>query len=149
MNTSKAIDVALWALLALGFLGAARVSYASMMGNPCPHLALIPICYVVLLAYGLMIGSVITRHHRGRHYLFCAGWSTAFVIALVGSVAEIAAGGGVCPTTGGGGVRATSSGSLPLCYVSLAMLLIVLVLFLTGPYKRTCDLHNASAKASQ
>ena len=144
MKNSKVSDVLLWALLALGFIGAVKVSYANLMGSPCPYLAIVPICYVVLIAYGMMIASVLIPHIGCKHYLFCAGWGTAFVIALVGSVAEIAGGGGVCPTTGGSGIRGASSGSIPLCFASLAMLVVILVLFLIGPYKRACKVQNDS-----
>ncbi len=142
MSNSKLMDAALWILLLLGFLGAARISYANLVGSPCPHLMSVPICYVVFAAYSLMIASVLIRHNGCKHYFFCAGWATAFVIALTGSVAEIAAGGGVCPTTGGVSLRGADSGSVPLCYASLAMLVVILVLFLTGPYKRACAVHN-------
>ena len=143
MKNSKVLDLVLWALLALGFLGALKVSYANLMGSPCPYIAIIPICYVVLIAYGLMIASVLIPHNGCKHYFFCAGWGTAFVIALLGSVAEISAGGGVCPTSGGSGIRGASSGSIPLCFASLAMLLVILILFLMGPYKRACAIRNS------
>ena len=141
MKMSKVMDLILWALLALGFIGAAKVSYANFMGSPCPFLGPVPICYVVLVAYGLMIASVAIPNSWCKHYLFCGGWGTAFIIALVGSIAEIAAGGGVCPTTGGG-IRGMSSGSVPLCFASLAMLVIIIILFLAGPYKRACKIHT-------
>jgi hypothetical protein len=145
MKNSKVADVVLWGLLALGFIGAAKVSYANMMGSPCPYLAIIPICYVVLIAYGMMIASVLIPHAGCKHYLFCAGWGTAFVIALLGSVAEIFSGGGVCPTAGGSGIRGASSGSIPLCFASLAMLVVILILFLIGPYKRACKVQNSQS----
>ena len=143
MKNSKVLDLVLWALLALGFLGALKVSYANLTGSPCPYIAMIPICYVVLVAYGLMIAALLISHHGYKHYLFCIGWGTAFVIALLGSIAEIAAGGGVCPTSGGSGIRGASSGSIPLCFASLAMLVVILIVFLIGPYKRSCDKCNS------
>jgi len=142
MKNSTVVDYALWVLLALGFLGALKVSYANFMGSPCPYLAVIPICYVVLTAYGLMIASVLIPHAGCKHYFFCVGWGAAFVIALFGSIAEIVSGGGVCPTSGGSGIRGASSGSVPLCFASLAMLIVILVLFLIGPYKRACTIKN-------
>ncbi len=142
MMNSKLSNIVLWALLLLGFLGAAKISYSNMLGSACPHIGFIPICYIVLAAYGLMILSLIIPHMGCKHYFFCAGWGTAFVIALVGSIAEIASGGGVCPSSGGGGVRAVASGSVPMCFISLGMLVVILVLFLFGPYKRACDLQQ-------
>ena len=142
MKYSKVSDVILWGLLLLGFVGAAKVSYANLMGTPCPYLAMIPICYVVLAAYGAMIASVAIPKNWCKHYLFCGGWGVAFVIALMGSAAELMGGGGVCPTAGGSSIRGFSSGSIPLCYASLAMLIVILVLFLIGPYKRACSVSS-------
>lgn len=143
MKNSKILDLVLWGLLVLGFLGALKVSYANLMGSPCPHLATIPICYVVLASYGLMIAALLISRHGYKHYLFCIGWGTAFVIALFGSIAEIVAGGGVCPTSGGSDIRGAASGSIPLCFASLAMLVVILILFLMGPYKASCDKCNS------
>jgi len=142
MKTLKITDIALLALLAIGLFGALKVSIDNFNGNHCPHIWMIPVCYIVLVAYGLMLLSLVVRHNGCKHYAFCVGWGTAFVIALFGSVAEVMAGGGVCPTSGGGGIRGASSGSIPLCYLSLAMLVIILILFLIGPYKRACDCYN-------
>ncbi len=137
------VDYLLWLLLAIGFLGAVKVSFDNMTGSPCPHIMTIPICYLVLAGYTLMVMSVIIYHKGCRHYFFTTGWSVAAAIALIGTVAEVVAGGGVCPTSGGGSLRgAANSGSIPLCYVSLALLIGILVLFLMGPYKRTCAVAN-------
>jgi len=142
MNNFKVSNVLLWALILFGFLGAIKVSYENFTGNHCPYIAFVPICYVVLVAYGLMVIAMLVSSARGKHFVFCIGWGTAFLIALVGSIAEFTGGGGVCPTTGGG-VRGASSGSIPLCYASLAMTVIILILFLMGPYKKACDIHNS------
>jgi len=141
MNSILA-KVVLWVLLLLGFLGAVKISYANFSGSSCPHIGFIPICYVVLVAYGLMILSQLIPNLFCKHYLFSAGWGAAFLIALVGSIAEVVAGGGVCPTSGGSGIRGASAGSIPLCFASLAMLIIILILFLLGPYKRACELQG-------
>ena len=145
MNQRKIIDIALWILLGIGFLGALNVSYANFTGKVCPQIGIVPICYVVLFAYGAMIIATVVPNNRCKHYFFCVGWGIAFVVALVGSAAEILGGGGVCPTTGGGSVRGASNASIPMCYVSLALTIAILILFLMGPYKRACDIHNAKA----
>ena len=142
MHNNKLVDIALWLLLALGFLGGLKISYENFTGSPCPYIAFIPICYVVTIAYGLMIASVTIRNHACKHYFFCVGWGGAFVIALTGSIAEVMAGGGVCPASGGGVRSAGTSGAVPLCFASLALLLVILVLFLFGPYKRACIACN-------
>ncbi len=145
MKNSKIVDIILWALVLVGFAGALKVSYANYTGTPCPYVAIIPICYIVLAAYGSMLAAMLISRHGFKHYLFCMGWGTAFLIALAGSTAEILGGGGVCPTSGGG-IRgaASGSGSIPLCYISLAMTIAILILFLIGPYQRSCDRCNAS-----
>ena len=151
MKNSKIVDIILWALVLLGFAGALKVSYENYMGSPCPYLATIPICYIVLAAYGSMIAAMLFSRHSIKHYLFCMGWGAAFLIALAGSTAELMAGGGVCPVSGGGGIRgaaASGGGSIPLCYVSLAMTIIILVLFLIGPYQRSCDKCNSASDSA-
>lgn len=145
MSKRDIIDNALWLLVLIGFLGAAKVSYANFLGTVCPQIGIVPLCYVVLVAYALMIAALVVRKNGYKHYFFCIGWGTAFVIALVGSAAEILGGGGVCPTTSGGSLRGASSGSIPMCYVSLALTVAILVLFLIGPYKRACDAFNAES----
>lgn len=144
MTLEKVRTLALWALIVFGLLGAVKISYSNLTGNPCPHIVFVPICYVVLIAYGLMAISIVTKGDGLTHYFFGIGWGVAFLIALAGSVAEFAMGGGVCPSSGGGSLRAGAENTgTPLCYVSLVFLIVILILFLTGPYRKTCDAHNA------
>jgi len=147
MNKRSVIDIVLWVLLAIGFFGAAKVSYENFTGSPCPHVGIVPICYVVLVAYGLMILAMLLPHAKVKHFLFCPGWGTAFLVALLGTIAEVTSGGGVCPSSGGGSLRggAASTGSIPLCYISLALTIVILILFLAGPFKRACDVCNANS----
>lgn len=144
MKQIKALDIALWIFLVIGLLGALKISYANFTGQACPKMWIVPICYLVFLAYALMLGSVIVRHNGCKHYFFAIGWSIAFVFALLGSAAEWLGGGGVCPSSSSGGVRGASAGGIPMCYISLALTVIILVLFLIGPYKRVCDACNAN-----
>ena len=148
MNTVSRgwVDYLLWLLLAIGLIGALKVSYENYTGTPCPQVLIVPICYVVLIGYTLMVLSVIINHNGCRHYFFASGWALAASIALIGSIAEFFSAGGVCPASGaaGSGIRGvTGGGGLPLCYVSLALLIAILVLFLMGPYKRSCDIYSA------
>ena len=144
-------DYLLWLLLAIGLFGVAKVSYENFTGSPCPHVLSIPICYLVLVGYALMAMAVGIWRGKFRQYSFAIGWAVAASIALVGSIAEFSTGGGVCPTSGGGALRGSggaSSGGIPLCYISLAMLVLILLFFILGPYKRSCDacnLPNATA----
>ncbi len=131
----------LWALVIFGFLSAGKVSFDNMGGLACPSLFSVPVCYIVTIAYGLMLGSLIINHDGCKHHFFCAGWGVAFVIALFASLAELFGGGGICPSSSGG-LRAGSAAGVPLCYISLAILIAILVLFIKGPYQVACDLHD-------
>ena len=111
----------LWILLAIGFVGIFRVSLAQLNGSPCPQVLAIPACYVVLLGYTLMVIAAIFNHSK-RQILFVTGWIIATAIAVAGSIAELTSDSQVCPTTSGS--------SIPLCYVSLALLAGILALFL-------------------
>ncbi len=148
MKISKSwIDYLLWIFLAFGWFGVARVSYQNFIGTPCPQVMAVPVCYLVLFGYTLMLLSVIVWHKGCRHYFFVTGWGLAAAIALVGSIAElISDGGGVCPVSGSSsGIRGASAEGMPLCYISLALLIVILVLFALGPYKRSCDVPGTPA----
>ena len=133
----------LWLLVILGFLAGVKVSIDNFNAIACPNILMVPICYVVTAAYALMLGSLIINNNGCKHYFFCIGWSVAFIIAAFASLAEMFSSSAVCPSTSGG-LRAASSTGLPLCYVSLAMLIVIIVLFVKGPYKKACDMHNKS-----
>ena len=117
---------ALLLLIVIGFWGGLSVSLVNFTGqNACPNLAGLAICYVVTIAYGLMLISLFLK--QASHYvLFSSAWGVTFLIALLGSGLEISIG-GVCPTT---------SFMLPLCYVSLAMCLAIMGLYLTVWFRR-------------
>lgn len=134
----------LFVILAVGFAYAIQVSYRNYTGDLCPNAGPVPICYIVLLAYALMLVSLSVRNHGIKHYTFTVGWGVAFVFALLGSVAEFfTPGGGICPSSNGGGLRGSSDEGIPMCYVSLALVIVVLLLFLQGPYRKTCNEHNS------
>lgn len=138
MKDTPLITYPLWILVILGFVSVAKVSVDNFNGLFCPSLLGVPVCYIVTVAYGLMLGSLIINHNGCKHHFFCLGWGLAFVIALFASLAEMFGGGGVCPSSSGG-LRAGSAAGIPLCYISLAMLVAILVLFVNGPYKKACD----------
>ena len=141
MKTNTLVSLPLWALLIFGFVSVAKVSLDNFNGLACPNLLSLPVCYIVTAAYGLMLGSLIINHNGCKHHFFCLGWGIAFVIALFASLAEMFAGGGVCPSSSGG-LRAGTSAGIPLCYLSLAILVAILVLFIKGPYQNVCDTYN-------
>ena len=141
MKTNPLITYPLWALVIFGFISAAKLSLDNFNGRACPSLLSMPVCYIVTIAYGLMLASLIINHNGCKHHFFCIGWGVAFVIALFASLAEVFAGGGVCPSSSGG-LRAGSAAGIPLCYISLAFLVVILVLFIKGPYQTACDTQS-------
>jgi hypothetical protein len=113
-------------LIGFGFLGGLNVSYANFTGDHlCPHIAGLVICYVVTIAYGLMFVSLFIQKAVLRVSLFLPAWGITFLIALTGTSLELTKG-DVCPKT---------TGLIPLCFVSLAMCLLIIVLYFTGKYK--------------
>jgi hypothetical protein len=112
--------MALLSILGIGFWGGLSVSYANFTAQQaCPHLAGLAICYIVTIAYGLMLIALFMKRSRLHTILFLGAWIVTFLIALSGSVLEIIHG-AVCPTT---------SFMLPLCYLSLAMCLAIAALY--------------------
>ena len=142
MNKNLITDIPLWVLVLLGLAGGLSVSIDNMSGTVCPHIWVIPACYLVTAAYALMFGSLALNNNGCKHYFFAAGWSIAFIIALLASLAEMFGGGGICPSTSSGGLRAGATAGIPLCYVSLVFLIVILILFLKGPYGRACKIHS-------
>ena len=93
MKMNRVLDYVLWVIVLFGFFGAAKISYDNFNGSPCPALGPVPVCYVVLVAYGLMAAAMVISQRHCKHYFFVIGWGVAFTIALVGSLAEFFAGG--------------------------------------------------------
>ena len=111
---------ALLSILGIGLWGGLSVSYANFTAQQaCPHLAGLAICYIVTIAYALMLITLFIKRSRLNTIAFFAAWIITFLIALSGSILEIIHG-AVCPTT---------SFLLPLCYVSLAMCLAIAALY--------------------
>jgi hypothetical protein len=127
MRTKLAMTVLL-PLIGIGFWGGLSVSYANLTGaQACPHLAGIAICYVVAIAYGSMLASLLLRRSVLHYTMFSAAWGITFLIALFGSGLELSQG-SVCPVT---------SFQLPLCYISLALCLAIMASYLVArPAKR-------------
>lgn len=110
----------LWGLIAIGLYGALSVSYATITGtSPCPSVAGIPACFVVLAGYSLMFIATLKSKGKKIQLLFLAGWTPVFLLAFVGTLFEIS-NGSTCPK---------SSSGLALCYVSLAFSITVASLY--------------------
>ena len=138
MKNNRLVTYLLWTLVIFGFVSVVKVSWGNFNGVACPSLFSVPVCYIITMAYGLMLGSLAVNHAGCKHHFFCMGWSIAFVFALFASLAEIFVGGGVCPSSSGG-LRAGFSAGIPLCYISLAILFVIAGLFIKGPYQNVCD----------
>ncbi len=111
--------IALLMLVGLGAVSSFRLAFFQWAtGEACPVVGSVPACYVAFAGYGLMLIGLIAAWAKGRRTMFRLGIAIAGGLALVGSTMELVQG-DVCPR----------AGSVPLCYVSLAMSLVILWLF--------------------
>jgi len=118
------IRLCIWVLLGIGLYGALTVSYATITQvTPCPAIAGIRACYVVLAGYLAMCFAVLSLQvFKPPSYvltIFMIGWVPVFLLAASGSSLEWFKG-NICPATDSG---------LPLCYVSLALAIVIMALF--------------------
>jgi hypothetical protein len=114
------VRVLLLGLIAVGLYGALSVSYKTVTGtSPCPDVAGIPACFVVLAGYSFMLAASLLQPAKRYKILFLVGWLPVFLLAATGTVFELF-NGNTCPK---------SSAGLALCYVSLALSLIVALLY--------------------
>ena len=120
MKTHTVLSIVLFILVLFGLLGGLRISYINFIGtNSCPHLGPIALCYVVTLGYlSMLLGLCISKLWFSQ-VVFWAGWTFVFLIALVGTGFELTIT-KVCPQ----GFR-----SIPLCFLSLALSIIIGLLF--------------------
>ena len=120
----------LYILVIFGLISVGIVSVKDIMGESCPSLLQIPVCYIVTIAYTLILLALVTKKEGLKSHLFCAGWGASFTIALLASLAEFFGSGGVCPVSGGGSLRAGEVATgIPLCYMSLLLLVIIVTLY--------------------
>lgn len=121
----KIVTVLLWVFIGFGLLGGINVSYANFTGTQaCPNVAGVAICYLVTIAYALMLISLLMQKTVYRFGLFISAWSITFLIALFGTGLELSIG-SVCPKM---------DNLLPLCFVSLVLCLVIVSLYLTRRY---------------
>jgi len=88
-------------------------------GNACPHLGLVPACYLVMVCYAAM-GITALFWNKQLSWLFFSGAVPVIFMAMIGTVLEIT-GLPTCPRSDTG---------LPLCYMSLLVGVMMLVVFL-------------------
>jgi hypothetical protein len=119
----KVLHLSLMILVVLGLWGALNVSFNTLTGKPpCPDVNGVPICYLVSVGYFLMLLSSLFSASKITNKLFYSGWRLVFVIALFGAASEIAIG-GICPR---------SEHEIPLCYLSLALCLVIVGLYIVN-----------------
>ncbi len=95
-------------------------------GATCPMIGPLPACYLVLTGYTLVLVSVwLKRTWRAR--LFWLGWSPVALLAGLGTGLQLTRG-ETCPRTAGG---------IPQCFISLAMVVALLVLWLLIRHRTT------------
>jgi len=123
---AKISNLALYLLVAGGLYGAMSLSYSTLTDlATCPNIVGIPVCYVVAAGYAVMALGLginfsvrLTRTDLSSK-AFMSGWLVVFVIAGLASLVEISAG-NTCPT---------NDLAIPLCYLSLALCILILILF--------------------
>ncbi len=95
----------------LGLAGVLPVSIDELRsGGSCPHLGIVPACYLVTAAYTAILFSVL-RSQFWSARLFLSGWIPIFLFAAIGSGFEIS-GAEACPKTQGG---------VPMCFLSMGL----------------------------
>ena len=122
MNKTWLYKAPLWGLIAFGFISGLQLSIANAMGTTCPSLLFLPVCYLVTVAYGLMLISLFISAQARKRLLFFSGWGIVFTIALLASIAQTLSENNICPMS-------DTSISIPLCYISLAISVVILLLF--------------------
>jgi hypothetical protein len=117
------IRLTLICLVMLGLWSGARLSYSHYQsGEACPILGIVPACYIAFAGYLMMalaLAVTTAKPELNLSWIFWLGLLAAGGLALVGSGLELAKG-DVCPK---------AFGWLPMCYISLAMSIVIGGLF--------------------
>lgn len=119
---NKIYTIMLYLLVAGGLYGALSVSYQTITGiAPCPYVLEIPICFIVATGYSTMLIGLLLSMKIVAKNIFLTGWFLVFSIALTGTLFELLIKKGTCPV---------SSSTIPLCYLSLAITVVIIILFI-------------------
>ncbi len=101
-------------LASLGVIASIILVYKEIsLSNYCPRVFDIPACYIVLLSFLLVLGSVILNNK----YIFGIGTSLGLILAVWFSYNQLI-GKNVCPVFT----------NIPLCYVSLLTFMAIIIL---------------------
>ena len=108
ISIPKIFRILLASLALAGVIGVLPIAQRQFTGAaPCPTLALLPACYLVLLGYMLVVVSAFQRG-RYRIWTFVTGWIPLFILASTGTGLELF-GQEACPR---------SLGGTPTCFLS-------------------------------
>jgi hypothetical protein len=115
-----AMRVSLYLLVGLGFFSSGQLAWKEWTtGEACPVVGSVPACYVAFAGFAAMLtGLLAVANNPAIRLVFYGGVSLAGGLALVGSAMEFMTG-NVCPR----------AGSVPMCYISLAMTVLIGALF--------------------
>ena len=106
----------LFIVICLGLLGATRLSYVTVTGGvACPGVMGFPACYIIFLAYASMLLAFLQKKRSWSRSVFATGLAVATGFALSASLIEVFRE-GTCPSSANG---------IPLCYLSLALCLLI------------------------
>ena len=109
------IRTAIILLAGIGVLGVGRISISHWTGEAsCPVLGPLPACYIILIAYSLIVLAMYPRLRQAT-LVFLIGWVPVITLAFTGVVGELT---DVlqCPHLDNG---------IPQCYLSAAFALII------------------------
>ena len=102
-------------LAGIGVLGVGRISVIHWTGEAsCPMIGSLPACYVILIAYSLIVLSMYPRLQKAL-LVFLIGWVPVTTLALAGVVGELTEL-LQCPHLENG---------IPQCFISAAFALII------------------------
>ncbi len=106
MRQSLKIGIILLGML--GFFGVTKISYQHWIeASSCPMLGAIPACYVIFIAYAMVVVSMLLSAQRQKK-VFIFFWLPVIILALLGTMGELT-GLAACPHTETG---------IPKCYFS-------------------------------
>ena len=101
-----------------GVIGVLPIVYEQIQNVPCPKIGSVPACYVVLVAYVLILAATFMGKHW-RAYVFVPAWLVVFSIAALATGLELFIP-NTCPT---------SKLGIPSCFLSLAMTLMLVTAY--------------------
>ncbi len=136
------IRLAVFGLVGFGFYSSTRLAWRQWTtGEACPVVGSVPACYVAFAGYlAMAIGLLLaTRSNFSwAPFVFYAGLGVAGGLALIGSALELIKG-NVCPL----------AGSIPMCYISLAMSILIGGLFWSMTREAQIKISEAPSSSTQ